>query len=293
MVKPGFVSQPVNPETLEKLLRDDENQNSTEARPASQPISEAELIEGLAGAALQLVYRPKVSIDGARVHGVEALARWNHAERGILYPATFVPLAEATSRIDKLTDSVFLAAIAQAGRWRKAGLDLTVSVNFSVDNLNRLDLPEKIASCARAEGVAPSNIIIEVTESLLMKNLKSSVEILSRLRLRGFGLSIDDFGTGYASMEQLKRAPFTELKVDRSFVTGAANDMTARTILESSIRLGRALDMTVVAEGAETRQDWDVLASLGCDLVQGYFVAKPMPAEEVADWCRDWKLRSE
>jgi EAL domain-containing protein (putative c-di-GMP-specific phosphodiesterase class I) len=161
-------------------------------------------------------------------------------------------------------------------------------VNISVSNI-RLDLPDYIAACAKTSGIDPSRVIAELTETQVMKQLRPSLEILGRMRLKGIGLSIDDFGTGYSSLAQLKRAPFTELKIDRSFVFGAASDPAARAILESSAVLGRKLNMTVVAEGAETRQEWDLAATAGCDLVQGYYVAKPMPGTEVVSWVKQWE----
>ena len=137
--------------------------------------------------------------------------------------------------------------------------------------------------------MAPGRVILEMTESRLMSNIATSLEIVTRLRLKGFGLSIDDFGTGYSSMEKVKQLPFTELKVDRTFVCGAARDSVARAILESSVQMGHALGMSVIAEGAETQEDWDLLATVGCDEVQGYFVAMPMPAEEFIAWKTRWE----
>lgn len=166
------------------------------------------------------------------------------------------------------------------------GLDLKIAVNVSADSLVRLDLPELILDTADRCGVEPTRIVLEVTETKLMRDLKGPLEILTRLRMRGVSLSIDDFGTGHSSMEQLKRIPFTELKVDRAFVHGAAKDMSARAILESSVSLGRSLSMTIVAEGVEDQTDWDLIASIGVDVVQGYFVARPMPADEFEAWLR-------
>ena len=175
------------------------------------------------------------------------------------------------------------------GKWRADGLDLKIGVNFSVDNLNQLDLPEWIVSVASEEGMDPSKVILEVTESRLMEDVTKPLEILTRLRLKRIGISIDDFGTGFSSMEQLKRIPFEELKIDRAFVFGAAGDPSARAILESSVDLGKRMGMSLVAEGAETQEDWDLVAELGCDMVQGYFVAKPMPGDELPSWIAEWE----
>lgn len=285
----GIVQKPIRPEQLEHLLRGYKGaEKAADARPMLRPITWSELSAGLTDGSLCLFFQPQVRITDRKVHGFEALARWKHAERGILGPGTFVPLAEDTGRIDALTDCVIRLAMEENRQWQAAGLDLHVSVNISVSNM-RLDLPDYIAACAKTSGIAPSRIIVELTEGQVMKHLRPSLEILGRIRLKDIGLSIDDFGTGYSSLEQLKRAPFTELKIDRSFVFGAANDPAARAILQSSAELGRKLNMTIVAEGAETREEWDLAAAAGCDLVQGYYVAKPMPGTEVVSWVKQWE----
>jgi EAL domain-containing protein (putative c-di-GMP-specific phosphodiesterase class I) len=184
---------------------------------------------------------------------------------------------------------VFTKAMGHLGEWTRQGHALQVSVNISADNLNHFDLPDVLADIARKAGVDPSQVELEITESRLMNNLSTSLEIITRMRLIGFGLSIDDFGTGYSSMEKLKQMPFSELKVDRAFVFGATSDPVARAIFESSVKLGHALNMQVVAEGAETQADWDLTATLCCDQLQGYVVAKPMPAGEFINWKTGWE----
>jgi EAL domain-containing protein (putative c-di-GMP-specific phosphodiesterase class I)/ActR/RegA family two-component response regulator len=290
----GIVQKPISLDRLEQLLREYSGADKPiDPQPTLRPITENELAEGLKDTNLRsslcAFFQPQVRIADRKVHGVEALARWKHAERGILGPGAFVPLAEETGHMEALTESLLRLAIEENSRWRAAGVDLHVSVNVSVSNLMRLNLPDFIAACAKENGVETSRIIVELTEGQVMKNLKPSLEILGRMRLKGMGLSIDDFGTGYSSMEQLKRAPFTELKIDRSFVFGAASDPAARAILEASVVLGRKLEMTIVAEGAETRQDWDLAASAGCDFVQGYYVAKPMPGSDIVNWVKQWE----
>ena len=151
------------------------------------------------------------------------------------------------------------------------------------------DFPERVVRMAAAEGIAPDRLTLEVTETRVMRDLRSALEVLMRLRLRGIGLSIDDFGTGYSSLQQLQRVPFTEVKVDRAFVHGAARDPSATAILESSVQLGKKLGLRIVAEGVEDRTDWDKVATLDCDLVQGYHVARPMPGGEIPGWVGDWQ----
>jgi EAL domain-containing protein (putative c-di-GMP-specific phosphodiesterase class I) len=286
----GAMPKPLTYESLVKLLNDFAGVQSAPVPLAVARITEDEFDAGIAGDALTLLYQPKVLRADSRVVGVEALARWNHPERGLLGAAAFVPVAEETGRTGALTAAVLRQATAECGRWRAAGLDLPVSVNVSADDLGDVTLPDFASTCVADAGLFSSAVTLEVTESRIMKNLKATMETLSRLRLKGFGLSIDDFGTGYASLEQLKRAPFTEVKVDRAFVHGASTDSTSRAILESSIALGKKLKMRVVAEGAETEADWDLLGALECDVVQGYFVARPMAGKALPDWLSTLRL---
>ena len=287
----GVIEKPINLAPMLVLLNSYSDAGKTAKLVAAQPISDEELRAGIESDYVVLVYQPKADIVNGKIRGVEVLARWAHPTRGLLGPATFVPLAEETGRINELTDLIFRKALAQCAEWRAGGLDLSISVNFSVGNLHWLDLPEHILACAAKAGIPPAKIVIELTESHVMNDLKASLEILGRLRLKGVQLSIDDFGTGYSSMEQLKRTPFTELKVDRAFVFEAANDPAARAILDSSAALGRRLNMTVVAEGAETESDVELALAAGCDLIQGYHVAKPMLGNAVAAWVKEWELR--
>lgn len=197
-------------------------------------------------------------------------------------------MAEENNLIDDLTDVVYVKAMKQAKQWLDQGDKFKVAVNLSIDSLNRLDLTDFLINTAMEQGVDPSQVVIEVTESRFMEDIKGPLETLTRLRLKGALLSIDDFGTGYSSMEQLKRIPFTELKIDRAFVYRAWENKEARAILESSVSLAKSLNLMTVAEGVEDQADWDLIESLGVDIVQGYFVAKPMPAREFDDWLDMW-----
>jgi len=254
-----------------------------------QELSPEEIRAGLDAGQMETFFQPKVTVADRRVVGAECLVRWRHPERGLIQPAAFISVAEEHGLIDDLTMAVFHKAMGHLKEWTRLGHDLKVSVNVSMDNLDRLDLPEVFADIVRQAGVETGRVILEMTESRLMSNIVTSLEIITRLRLKGFDLSIDDFGTGYSSMEKLKQLPFTELKVDRSFVCGATRDSVARAILESSVQMGHALGMSVVAEGAETQEDWDLLFAIGCDEVQGYFVARPMPAEDFIAWKTRWE----
>jgi EAL domain-containing protein (putative c-di-GMP-specific phosphodiesterase class I)/CheY-like chemotaxis protein len=224
-----------------------------------------------------------------RVPDIECLARWQHAQRGLLPPAAFIEIAEKNGLIDELTLVVLRKAAAQLRNWQQEGLQIRLAVNVSMNSLRKLDLPEIFESIVHAEGVQPDSFVLEITESRLISDLTLTLDVLTRLRLKGFDLAIDDFGTGYSTLENLRKLPFSELKLDRSFVSGITNDKTKRAILESSVRLGKALNLNLVAEGVETREEWDLICAMGCHEVQGYFVTQPMQVEAVSQWIMDWE----
>jgi EAL domain-containing protein (putative c-di-GMP-specific phosphodiesterase class I) len=178
-------------------------------------------------------------------------------------------------------------AAARCSAWRTAGLEMTVSVNLSLKSLGDTQIAERVTDLVRSQNLEPRHVILEVTESAAAAEVGRALENLARLRMKGFGLSIDDYGTGYSSMQQLTRIAFTELKIDRSFVANAARQESVRVILQSSLDMARKLGIHAVAEGVETQADYDLLRRLGCDLAQGYFVARPMDAEAYLRWVRD------
>ena len=256
-------------------------------------LSLAELQQGLADESIEVFFQAKVSVFDKKIVGAECLARWRHPERGILGPLSFIPVLEAHGLINALTKIVLKKGTQQLALWKEQGHHLRIAVNVSMDDLNQLDLPEEFESIAKNSNVHCNQITLELTESRLMENLTVSLEILTRLRLKGFGLSIDDFGTGFSTMENLTQLPFTELKVDRAFVNGAHQDEAARAILGSSIQLGKIFNLRLVAEGVENQLDWNLIADSGCDEVQGFFIAKPMPAQEFIDWKIEWESKLE
>ena len=288
----GAVPKPVAREPLEALLAQVSVGDETRSQFKPETLTSDEIRKGLEGDAVELVFQPKVSIADREVVGVETLLRWNDPVRGLMGPFAVIPVAEECGLINDLTEVVFRKAMAQCGAWRADGHDFKVAVNVSMHDLDRYDFPDFVVDTAEAEGVDPSTVVLEVTESRLMADIAKPLEILTRLRMKGVGLSIDDYGTGASSMQQLKRIPFTELKIDREFVAGAPQDDEARAMLVSSVGLGKDLALSVVAEGVETQAEWDLVASLGVDIVQGYFVAKPMTAEDLEDWLQNWNTES-
>jgi EAL domain-containing protein (putative c-di-GMP-specific phosphodiesterase class I)/ActR/RegA family two-component response regulator len=284
----GVIPKPLKPDAIKDLLESFKPAEQKKTWTPQAPITEDELREGMNGDGLQLVYQPKVRITDGQVTGVETLARWNHKERGILGPGAFIPLAEQTGLIHDLTYAIHKKAMTQQGEWLANGIDMKVSVNISVNSFSLENFSDFLMNTALEQGVDLSRVVIEVTESQVMSDPTGCLEIMMKLRMKKMGLSIDDFGTGNSSMEQLKRIPFTELKIDRAFVYGAVNDSGARAILESSVTLAKSLKMETVAEGAENREDWDLVESLGVDLVQGYYCAKPMPNEQFLEFLENW-----
>ncbi|MEO6171712.1 MAG: EAL domain-containing protein, partial [Arenimonas sp.] len=236
-------------------------------------------------------YQPKVSLRTGELVGVETLVRWRHPVDGLVLPDRFISLAEDNGLIDQLTRGVFIRAMEQARRWQKDGMKLSIAINVSMDNLMSPTFADFVAETAGAAGVMSHTIMLEVTESRLMTDHRIPLEVLTRLRIKRFGLSIDDFGTGHSSLTQLHDIPFNELKIDHRFVHGAWQDETLLAIFNASLGLGQQLGMEVVAEGAEDRADWDFLRRAGCDLAQGYFIGFPMPAEELPIWLAAWTAR--
>jgi PAS domain S-box-containing protein len=284
------ITKPLQKEALlSALTRQHSSQPNFQPQQKLTALSVSELRLGLEQGHVEVFFQPKVSVIDKHVVGAECLARWRHLERGVLGPACFIPVLEAHQMINILTRQVLEKSAMQLGKWLSAGHQIKLAINVSMDDLNQLDLPEEFEQIVKRAGVQPSQITLELTESRLMENLTVSLEILTRLRLKGFKLSIDDFGTGFSTMENLKQLPFTELKIDRAFVNGASQDEATRAILDSNIQLGKIFNLNLVAEGVETQQDWDLIVDSGCDEVQGFFIAKPMPAQEFINWKILWE----
>ena len=285
------LSKPVSTEQLRQVLASNASRSAIAPRASHYSPVPDELKRAIAGGELVNHYQPKVVLATGALVGVEALVRWQHPQAGLVFPDQFIAMAEEHGLIDELTRAVLSAALHQQRRWQDAGLDIQVAVNISMDNLAALDFPDLVAQLAEDAGVELSSVVLEVTESRLMKDVRAPLDILTRLRLKRVGLSIDDFGTGHSSLAQLRDIPFDELKLDRSFISGAGEDSALRAIVEATIAMARHLGMKSVAEGVETRADWDFLRTLGCDVAQGYFIARPMPGIDLPGWRAGWEQR--
>lgn len=233
---------------------------------------------------MSLHYQPQVDARDGRLEGVEALARWQHPEHGFISPGEFIPLAESTGLIGSLTFWVLDEALRQCAIWVKEGLNIKMSVNVSAPNLVDASFPDKVAALLLQRQLEPERLVLEVTESVFMQEPEHSLATLDRLKSMGISLSIDDFGTGYSSLAYLKRLPVHELKIDQAFIFDMLTDENDAMIVSSTVALAHGLGLKVVAEGVETREVWDNLKALGCDTIQGYYVARPMPADEMLGW---------
>jgi EAL domain-containing protein (putative c-di-GMP-specific phosphodiesterase class I) len=236
-----------------------------------------------------LHFQPVVSCKPKQLKKLEALIRWEHPSLGLILPSEFLPLAENdTLLIDALTDWIVIAAVKAYHLLTKSGVIVPISVNISTRNLHDLTLPDRLEQRLRAGGMPPEHLCLEITESAAFRDPGRTMDILSRVRLKGMQLSIDDFGTGYSSLKLLRQMPFSEIKIDRSFVSDVTTSRDARAIVKSIIDLAANMDMDCVAEGVETNETAELLAHLGACSLQGYFIARPMPAEAIPGWLANW-----
>jgi EAL domain-containing protein (putative c-di-GMP-specific phosphodiesterase class I) len=248
-----------------------------------------ELARAIANDELRLDYQPKVDVRSGGVTGVEALVRWQHPTRGRLGPDSFIPLAEQSGLISDLTRWVMSTAVDQWRRWQAIGLEISIAINFSARNLDEIDSPDVLERLCRSVDVPCSQFIIEITESAAASDEIKMMDIATRLRLKGFRISIDDFGTGYSSLVQLQRLPFSEMKVDKSFVLQCTAASESLIIVKSIVDLAHNLNLKVVAEGVETLEVLEQLRRLGCDLAQGYYIGRPMEGVRLPAWVSAWR----
>jgi EAL domain-containing protein (putative c-di-GMP-specific phosphodiesterase class I) len=278
----------MEPSMVVRLLEAGAPRASAGSRGINVQVAQTELLQCIEGGCIDVLYQPKIDVRTLEFIAVEALIRLNHPKRGQLAPAAFLAMAEESGMIGQLTRTVFLKSLGQAAEWMGNDLPLQIAVNVSPLLLTDLGLPETFAELADQHGIARDNVVLEITESWLNEEPVAALDILTRLRMKGFNLSIDDFGTGYSTMLQLNEIPYSEMKLDQSFIRNATRDREARAIVESSIELGHKLGLKVVAEGIEKQEDWDLISDMHCDEGQGYFIARPMPGDQIPSWLTHW-----
>ena len=252
-----------------------------------------ELRTGLDRGELVLHYQPQLDLAADAVTGVEALVRWNHPTRGLVYPDGFIPLAEHAGLMGRLTMQVLEMALEQCRAWRAGGLDLTVAVNLSASNLQDATLPDYVADALVRHGVPPAGLHLEVTEEVLMRDAVRATEVLAGLRAMGIRLAVDDYGTGYSSLAYLHALPVDDLKLDRAFVAHCDTDPRSAAIVKSTVELAHNLDMRMIAEGVEDEAVLDRLRRWDCDLVQGYHISRPQPPDRLTPWLLERRTLAE
>jgi EAL domain-containing protein (putative c-di-GMP-specific phosphodiesterase class I) len=239
---------------------------------------------------LHMVYQPKVSLADGGLRRVEALVRWNDPTVGMVPPSRFVPLAERHGLIDPLTHWGLRTALRQWLSWRDQGIDTCIAFNISALSLNALDFPDLVERMCRALGVPTERLVLELTEGATQPLIKL-MDTLTRFRIKGIGLAIDDFGTGYSTLMQLRQLPFSELKIDRFFITDATTSADSALMVKTMIDLAHGLGLTCTAEGVETPDQLAMLCKLGCDVAQGYLIAYPLAPDALGGWIAEWATR--
>jgi EAL domain-containing protein (putative c-di-GMP-specific phosphodiesterase class I) len=254
------------------------------------PVRRSELEQALADHELTLLYQPKLAVAGELVivQGVEALVRWKHPRRGLLQPRQFLGAVEEFDLMSPLTDFVMTEAVRQAGRWRALGLSLETVVNLSTKLVRDRGFPERLAMLLRENDFPPDQLVLDVTECVGIEDQGLVLDVFTRLRILGVGLSLDNFGTGHSSLTELYRMPFSEIKVDHSLIADMPREREARVIVKAIVSLAHTLRLHVCAEGVETRKMLEYVRAAGFDTAQGRLFSEPVPAEEVEPAVRTW-----
>jgi EAL domain-containing protein (putative c-di-GMP-specific phosphodiesterase class I)/ActR/RegA family two-component response regulator len=285
----GVLPKPFDNRILKGLLTDSSLGKGDAAglyvRQSRLDIVERTIRYGIGQHQFKLYYQPKIDFATGLAVGFEGLMRWEHPDFGTIFPDAFIGIAERTGQIDEMTRCIVEDGLRWIGDFDES---VTLALNISASSLKDEGLVDDLNNACKSLSVNPNRVILELTETSTMMDPVESLALLTRLRLKGFRLSIDDFGTGYSSMVQLARLPFSELKVDKSFIVAMEHSEEARKIVASTVGLGHSLGLTTVAEGVESQAIHEQLRDLGCHLGQGYFYAKPMNEKQAATWLMDW-----
>lgn len=290
----AVLTKPINIQSIFEIAE----RGSSQVRPSKAALPSVistdnnhlydDLLRACAHKEFELYYQPQVTLADRVVVGVEVLVRWHHPTLGLLYPDAFIPFAEETGLITQLTETIIKMAFSQRTVWQTKFAQLHFSINISSQDVLSLFLPNLIEELCEQNGMQPNFLTFELTETAVMQELTSSLEVLNRLKMKGFHLSIDDFGTGYSSLSKLYDAPFDELKIDRRFTKDLLANHQAQTIVDICVMLAKALDMTLVAEGIEDEQTFEYLQRYPEIIGQGYWIAKPLSKEQFEQWFDSW-----
>ena len=273
------VRKPIRPSELATLL--------ASVSMTHTPLRQVDLENAIEGKQIYVAYQPQVSLHDGRMTGVEALARWQHPERGAILPVEFIDLAENGPNIDELTYYIARQAFRDCRTWSENGRRLSVAVNLSARSLSNPNFSDRLEQIVHESGLQTDQITLEITETSAMSEASAMLAMLTQLRIRGFHLSMDDFGTGYSSLRQMHRLPFSEVKIDRTFIVDMDSDQEARTIAGAMIGLSHKLGMKVVAEGIEDKAVMKMLRDEGCDIGQGFYLGKPMLFDDMVTWLQE------
>ncbi|MCG5074135.1 EAL domain-containing protein [Paraburkholderia tagetis] len=287
----GALPKPATREQLKDHLSRAEGAREARGSEAGPKYPLDDLVSAIRTGQLVNYYQPQVSLATGAVAGVEALVRWRHPRDGIVSAGEFIGLVEQHGLVDEFVREVLPSALSEIAGLQLPGDELRLSVNLSMDNLNALDFPDFVAASAANAGFPLSRLSMEITERRLVGDQLSSLDILTRLKLKRIGLAIDDFGTGHASLAQLRDFQYDEIKIDCSFIHGSYADESLDAIVRASLSLAKQLKMTTVAEGVENANDWHHMRELACDRAQGYFIGRPMAVEELPRWRNEWASR--
>jgi EAL domain-containing protein (putative c-di-GMP-specific phosphodiesterase class I)/CheY-like chemotaxis protein len=285
----GTISKPVSAAKLQALLENYAPPPSPSTGPQRPSFTFSEVGIGMQAGQFEPFFQPKIELETGQVKGLEAFARWRHPEHGVLEPSSFIDALERNNRIDFLDWSMIEMSVERCRQFHDQGLPISISINLAPETLAHPAFMQQIGACVGRHRVMPDYITFEMPESSVLTTDPSFLERLVRLRMAGYGLAIDDYGTGRSNLQLLARIPFSELKIDRSFVDGASKKRALGTVLRSCLGLARSLDRMSVAVGVETKQDWDLLQGLGCTYAQGYHIASPMEADAFPGWLEDWR----